>query len=90
MTVRLRTTSRFEKDIKRARKRGKDIGKLWKVVDRLLSKQPLDPRHRPHRLSGAWSRNWECHVEPDWLLIWDYEEDALVLVRTGTHSDLFG
>lgn len=88
--MQLRTTNRFEKDIKRVKKRGKDIDKLWKVVDRLLLKQHLDPRHRPHRLSSAWSRSWECHIEPDWLLVWDYEEDALVLVRTGTHNDLFG
>lgn len=87
--MRLLTTTRFEKDLKRAQKRGKDLEKLWTVVERLLAKQPLDPRHRPHHLSGDWASFWECHLEPDWLLIWDQEEDVLVLARTGIHSDLF-
>ena len=65
--MRLLTTKRFEKDIKRAGKRGKDIDKLWGIVEQLLSRQPLDPRNRPHRLSGDWSPYWECHIEPDWL-----------------------
>jgi mRNA interferase YafQ len=43
----------------------------------------------PHRLSGEWNRLWECHIEPDWLLIWDETEEKLTLVRTGTHADLF-
>ena len=54
-----------------------------------LSKKPLDPRHRRHRLTGDWSPCWECHIEPDWLLVWEQENDTLILVRTGTHSDLF-
>ena len=87
--MRLLTTKRFERDLKRVKSRGKDLGKLWLVVDRLLSRRSLDARHRPHRLSGVWSGSWECHVDPDWLLIWTREVDALVLVRTGTHSDLF-
>lgn len=86
----LRTTSRFEKDLKRAKRRGKDLNKLWAVLEVLVAGGELHPRHRPHRLSGQWSDSWECHIEPDWLLIWDRQEDALVLVRTGTHSDLFG
>ena len=88
--MRLLTTTRFDRDLRRASKRGRDLGKLWAVVERLLSRQPLDPRNRPHRLSGDWSVYWECHVESDWLLVWGKEEDALVLVRTGTHDDLFG
>ena len=58
-------------------------------LERLLSNQPLDPRHRKHRLTGDWSPCWECHIEPDWLLVWDQGDDALILVRTGTHTDLF-
>ena len=87
--MRLLTTAQFKKDVRRAAKRGKDLDQLWAVVERLLSKQPLETRNRPHRLSGRWSRCWECHVSPDWLLIWDQEDDALILVRTGTHTDLF-
>jgi len=88
--MRLLTTRRFERDLDRAKKRGKNLNKLWTVVKRLLEEQPLEARHRPHRLSGNWSGSWECHLEPDWLLIWTQEADALVLTRTGTHSDLFG
>ena len=86
----LLTTTRFERDLRLAQKRGKDVRKLWTVVDRLLAKQPLDQRYRLHRLSGGWSPSWECHIEPDWLLIWNEEDEALTLVRTGTHADLFG
>ena len=87
--MRLLTTNRFEKDLRRAKRRGKDLNKLWNVVESLLAQQPLDPRNRPHRLAGDWSPCWECHIEPDWLLIWDQREDLLILVRTGTHTDLF-
>ena len=88
--MRLITTRRFERDLRRAAKRNKDLERLWGVVDRLLAGEPLDPNHRRHRLSGEWSRYWECHIEPDWLLIWNEDDDTLLLVRTGTHSDLFG
>ena len=87
--MRLLTTGRFERDLRRSRRRGKDLHKLWTVVERLLQEQPLDPRHRVHRLSGDWAGSWECHIESDWLLIWYRRDDSLVLVRTGTHSDLF-
>jgi mRNA interferase YafQ len=85
----VRTTRQFERDLKKARKRGKDLEKLWRVVETLASGAHLAPRHRTHKLSGDWSEFWECHIEPDWLLIWYFAEDALVLVRNGTHSDLF-
>ena len=87
--MRLLTTAQFKRDVRRAAKRGRDLDQLWAVVEKLLSKQPLETRHRPHRLSGRWSRFWECHIGPDWLLIWDQQDDVLVLVRTGTHTDLF-
>ena len=70
-------------------KRNRDMGKLWAVVERLLAGQPLDLRNRAHRLSGEFSGAWECHIGPDWLLVWERKDDALVLMRTGTHSDLF-
>ena len=89
--MRLLTTTQFKKDLRRAERRGKNLEKLWSVVERLLTRRSLDPRNRPHRLAGEWSGCWECHSEPDWLLIWDaQDEDALVLVRIGSHSDLFG
>lgn len=64
---------------------------LKDVVTRLANGEPLDPRHKDHPLSGEWSGHRECHIQPDWLLIYRYENDILVLAltRMGTHSDLF-
>ena len=88
--MRLLVTGRFERDLRRCRRRGKDLDRLSTVVDQLLAEEPLEPRHRPHRLSGEWTLSWECRIEPDWLLVRHVDDDALVLTRTGTHSDLFG
>lgn len=90
MSLRLRTTKQFERDLKTATKRGKNLDKLWTMVECLMKGEPLAARHRPHRLSGNWSPCWECHIEPDWLLIWYQTEEELVLAASGTHSDLFG
>lgn len=88
--MRLSSTTRFTRDVRRATRHGKDLAALWRVVEALLSGEKLSARHRPHRLSGPWSEHWECHIEPDWLLVWTYRDETLVLVRTGTHADLFG
>ncbi len=85
----LRTTKQFERDLRRAKRRGKKLDKLWSIVDLLLRGERLPERCRRHRLSGDWERFWECHVEPDWLLIWDETAATVVLARTGTHADLF-
>ena len=86
----LYTTTPFKKDIKRASRRGKDPKKLQQIIDKLVSNEPLDMRNRPHDLSGYWSDCRECHIEPDWLLIWREDEGSVTLMRTGTHADLFG
>lgn len=80
--------NRFIKDARLTIKRGKDDTKLEHV---LLAPQdnPLPAKYRPHKLTGEWQGCWECHIEPDWLLIYRYNEDELILLRTGTHSDLF-
>ena len=88
--MRLLTTRRFERDLKRVKKRGKRLEKLKTITDMLLTGEPLPSRYRAHQLSGNWQGFLECHVEPDWLLIWEQDEDALILTRTGSHSDLFG
>mgnify|MGYP003571165326 CR=1 FL=1 len=82
-------TSRFKKDLKKAKKRRKDLSKLEAVLDKLVASEALDARNKPHRLSGNWNPCWECHIEPNWLLIWDEDETTVTLIRTGTHSDLF-
>ena len=82
-------TSQFRKDYKRAIKRGKDIAKLDDIIRKLATGQPLDIRHRDHALVGNWASFRECHIEPDWLLIYRIESDVLVLtlVRMGTHGN---
>lgn len=84
-------TGRFKKDYKLALSRGRDISKLDAVISALANGQTLEERYRDHALSGKWKRHRECHIEPDWLLIYLREDDTLVLTlsRTGTHSDLF-
>ena len=79
----------FKKDVKRMQKRQKDSAKLLKVIEILASGDDLPLRYRDHALSGNWSGWNDCHLEPDWLLIYKRTEDELVLGRTGTHSDLF-
>ena len=82
-------TSQFRKDYKRAIKRDKNIAKLDDIIRKLATGEPLDIRHRDHALVGNWASFRECHIEPDWLLIYRIESDVLVLtlVRTGTHGD---
>jgi len=79
----------FRKDVKRMVKRGKDERKLFAAVNTLSRGGFLPPEFRPHHLVGRWSDFWECHIEPDWLLIYDVNDSEVLLVRTGTHADLF-
>ncbi len=72
-----------------AQRRGKDLEKLRELILLLVQGEPLPPRYKDHPLSGGWKHFRECHLEPDWLLIYKIEGDDLYLVRTGTHSDLF-
>ena len=82
--------SAFKKDHKRMAKRGASLSKLDLVLEILMADTPLPSRNRPHILSGEWKGFWECHIEPDWLLIYDLDDpEVLALHRTGTHSDLF-
>lgn len=87
--MQIKTTNRFEKDVGIAKKRGRPLKKLQDVISLLLEEKPLPARCRPHRLSGDWYPFMECHIEPDWLLIYRVDNDVLYLVRTGTHADLF-
>ena len=84
-------TTLYQKDAKRVRKCGKDMARVVAVVDALSHRRPLAARHRDHALSGDWQGWRDCHVEPDWVLIYRVDEQAreLILARTGTHADLF-
>ena len=81
----------FKKDYKRIIKRGYKAERLEKVLDYLVNKIPLPQEYRDHDLTGDWKGYRECHIQPDWLLIYKIRNDSLVLTltRTGTHSDLF-
>jgi mRNA interferase YafQ len=81
--------SQFRKDVKLATRRGKDMEKLRAALLLLMGGDPLPPRYRDHPLQGAWQHFRECHLDPDWLLIYKVAGNDLCLVRTGTHSDLF-
>ena len=82
-------TSQFKKDLKRIKKRGKDLNKLKEVVRAIADGEVLQERHRDHALNGNWSGSRDCHVEPDWILIYRADGEFLFLERTGSHSDLF-
>ncbi len=82
-------TSQFKKDFKRVSKQGKDLEKLEFIIETLLSKKILDPKFKDHPLSGKWKNHRDCHIEPDWVLIYQITSDSLILERTGSHSDLF-
>lgn len=85
------TTGQFRKDYKRIKRRGYDVKLLKEVIDLLLNEQQLDEKYRDHGLIGNYAGFRECHILPDWLLIYAVDKERLILTasRTGTHSDLF-
>ena len=85
----LSTATQFRRDLKLQKKRGYDMEKLEPVLEKLLSGDPLDEKYRNHKLTGNYANRWECHIEPDWLLIYRTTKTTLFLERTGSHSDLF-
>ena len=82
-------SSRFKRDVRKARARGKDMDKLRALLASLVQRDPLSVRYRDHPLRGIWKGYREAHIEPDWLVIYQIKGSELHLVRTGTHSDLF-
>lgn len=70
-------------------RRGKNLSKLYDVVEMLAMGEELNERYRPHPLVGNWRPFWDCHIEPDWLLIYRVQDDFVELYRTGSHADLF-
>lgn len=87
----LRPTPTFRREYKLMKKRGKNMKLLENVLDTLLNEQPLPEKHQDHPLKGNYIGYRECHIQPDWLLIYKIEKEQLILVaaRTGSHSDLF-
>ena len=93
MTPTIRRTRQFKKDVKRQKNRGKDFKEFKEIVDKMATGTSLPSAHRDHQLLGNYKKYKgvrECHVEPDWLLIYLRAKNELILIRTGTHADLFG
>jgi mRNA interferase YafQ len=82
-------TRQFERDIKKAEKRGKSLEKLKIIARALIEGRRIDPLHRDHQLVGSYEGRRECHIEADWLLIYKIEKEWIIFERTGSHSDLF-
>jgi mRNA interferase YafQ len=87
--LKLQSQKQFEKDLVKAQKRGKDISKIEHIITQLINSRPLLAKNREHKLQGNFKDFWECHIEPDWLLIYKKTLTEIILIRTGTHSDLF-
>lgn len=85
-------TNEFKRDLKRCKKRGLPMEELRNVVNMLSEIGTLPEKYRPHKLHGNKANQWECHIKPDWLLIWAQDDYLLTLlmINTGSHSDLFG
>ncbi len=89
MSFNLDYTNRFKKDVKICLKRNYNLVLLEEVLIELREKGTLHLKYKPHLLSGNKDGIWECHIKSDWLLTWYFDDNTIVLVRTGTHSDLF-
>lgn len=91
MKYTIETTNKFKKDLKLCQSRGYDLKKIHDVIQVLANGEKLSEKYRDHALTGNWTGYRECHILPDWLLIYKYSNDDLILflTRTGTHSDLY-
>lgn len=89
--LKIRFTNKMKRDVKLMKKRGKDISKLEIILERLALGEVLPDKNKDHQLKGEWQNFRECHIEPDWLLIYQIEEAELILyaTATGSHADLF-
>ncbi len=87
----IKSGHQFKKDLKLAKKRGLNLADLFEIIDKLADDIPLPPNNHNHLLVGEYKGCWECHIAPDWLLIYtkDKEIKIVTLKRTGTHADLF-
>jgi len=81
--------NRFSKDLKKLKKQGKNMQKLLTVITLLVKEKPLAQKYKNHRLKGTYSNYWECHIEPDWFLIYKKTPTEIILGRAGSHSNLF-
>lgn len=89
--LKFKTTNQFEKDYKKISKRGKDFNRLHTIMQKLINEEGLEPKHRDHALLGNFKNRRECHIEPDWLLVYkvDRKQKTIIFERTGSHSYIF-
>ena len=92
MSYRIKYTNTFKKDLARCEKWGYDMDLARNTISMLAENGKLPENYQPHKLTGKYKGCWECHLKPDWLLVWKQDDDNLILLftNTGTHSDLFG
>lgn len=89
MTLDVIILNSFKKDLKKLAKQGKDLEELYTTIELITEEKPLPLRNKDHPLIGNWKGHRECHIRPDWLLIYKIQDDRLYLERTGSHSELF-
>ena len=82
-------TNSFKKDLKRVKKRGKNLNKLKDIIAKIVNGKPLPAKNKEHKLIGNYKDRWECHIESDWLLVYKVTSKEGIFVGNGTHSDLF-
>jgi mRNA interferase YafQ len=85
----IRRTRQFKRDVKRMQRQGRELEKLRRVLEALVKGEPLAAKYQDHVLVGQYKGTRECHIEPDWLLTYELAETESILIRTGSHSDLF-
>ena len=92
MTYKVLTSKRFEKDLKRCQKRGLSMRLVFEAIKLLEATGSLPTQYHSHKLVGNKRGLWECHIQPDWLMVWEQNDELLTLLflQTGTHSDIFG
>lgn len=92
MSYTVERTNKFKRSLKKCQKRGLNMELLKDIIRQLSETGTVPPKYRPHKLSGQFAGNWECHIQSDWLLIWDQDDTTLtlLLIDTGNHADLFG
>lgn len=82
-------SGKFKKDLIKMSKRGYDLDKIKSVMIKIIEQKPLETKYKLHPLKGNFKNRWDCHIQPDWVLIYKIEGDIVIFERTGTHSDLF-
>ena len=92
MKYQIKTSSRFKRDLKRCAKRGLDMQLVYDAMNLLAKDGLLPAEYKPHQLKGDHKGQWECHIQPNWLMTWEQHDNELMLLflQTGTHADIFG